>query len=170
MTGCVHARHFGCFTANERAAGFLTARSDTGDHVCRDIGFEMTGCKVIEEEERLSALRQNIVHTHGDEIDADCAVMIGFLSEKKLGPHAVCTRDQHGIFKATGFEVKEAAKPAKIGRNAGALRRGGQRFDAVNQRISRIDINAGLLIGKRSGICHGHALPRLPSSRHILCL
>ena len=84
---------------------------DAGDDRARLGHLELPRREVVEEEERLGALDDQVVHHHRDEVDADVVVLAGLLRDDQLRPHAVRPRDEHRILVARGREVKEPAKP-----------------------------------------------------------
>ena len=52
---------------------------------------------VVEEEKWLGPLHQNVVYTHGYEVDTDRIVLIELLCQFQLGAHAIGSRDQDGF-------------------------------------------------------------------------
>ena len=91
MARRIHARHFGGLAPDERASALAAAFSDTCNYLRSSIGLQFAGGKIVEEEERFSALRQNVIHTHGNEVDANCRVEVSFLSQQQLRADAICT-------------------------------------------------------------------------------
>src|SRR5436190_12435483 len=69
----IHARHLGGLAADQRAAGELAAFGDALDYASRDLVVELAAGEVVEEEKRLRALHQHVVHAHRYKIDADSA-------------------------------------------------------------------------------------------------
>ena len=93
----VHARHFGGFAADQRAAGLPAAIGDAGNDRLRGLYVELSAGKIIEEEQRLGALHHEIVDAHGDEIDADGRVLAGIDGDLQLGADAVGGRYEDRI-------------------------------------------------------------------------
>lgn len=74
----------------------------------------LTACDVVEEEQRFSAGACDIVHTHGNGINADGVVFIKNHGELHLGSASVCTGKQHRLFHFFDFcQGKSAGKTAK---------------------------------------------------------
>ncbi len=85
----IHAGHLGGLAADKRAAGELAALGDALHHLGRDFVVELAAGEVIEEEERLGALAQHVVHAHGDEIDAHRVMTVQREGKLQLGAEAV---------------------------------------------------------------------------------
>jgi len=68
----------------------------------------------------------------------------------ELGAHAVGAADQHRLLVALGH-LEQRAETADAGQHAFAHGFFGQRLDALDQRVARVDIDAGGLVGKRGG-------------------
>ena len=74
----------------------------------------LSACDVVEEEQRFSAGTCDIVHTHGNGINADGVVFIKNHGELHLGSASVCTGKQHRLFHFFDFcQGKSAGKTAK---------------------------------------------------------
>ena len=87
LTIGVHVGHFSLrpllaertaygFTTNESAVGLLATITDTLDDHRSNADIQSSGSKVVQEEERLSALGDNIVDGHSNEIDTDGVVLV----------------------------------------------------------------------------------------------
>ena len=61
---------------------------------------ELAAGEIVEEEQRLGALRQQVVDAHGDEIDADGGVPAGVDGDLELGADAVVGGDQDRVLEA----------------------------------------------------------------------
>jgi hypothetical protein len=81
-------------------------------------------------------------------------VAIQFESQAQLGTDAVGTGHQHRLLVALGhFEQRtETADAAEHAVAQGFL---GQRLDPVDKGIARIDIDAGITVGKGGILGHG---------------
>jgi hypothetical protein len=66
--------------------------------------------KVVEEEQRLGALHQDVVHAHRHEVDADGVVAVQLEGELELGADAVGAGDQHRLAVVSGTS-NSAPKP-----------------------------------------------------------
>src|SRR5260364_82698 len=62
----IHARHFRRFSANQRTTGLFATGCNSVDDGRRHLDIELSARKIVEEEQRLCAERQNIVDTHRD--------------------------------------------------------------------------------------------------------
>ena len=94
------------FAADQRTTRFTATRSDAAHHRCGDINIELTANKIIQEKKRLRALSQDIVHAHGDEIDADGIVNPRHRGNFKLRANAIGGRDQDGMTITQAFEIE----------------------------------------------------------------
>ncbi len=65
----------------------------------------------------------------------------------QLGADAIRGGEQKGIDEAGGLQVEQSSEAAKAGFGAGPGGLRGERFDRLDQRIARIDVDARLLIG-----------------------
>jgi len=87
----------------------------------------------------------------------------------ELGADAIGTGNQHRLLVALGH-FEQRAEAADAGQNAFAHRLLGQRLDALDQRVARDDVHAGVFIGDRSR-CHVGKPDRiceiLRPSRHV---
>ena len=119
----IHARHLGRLAADQRAAGLPAALGDAGDHAARALHVELAAGEVVEEEQRLGALRQQVVDAHGDEVDADGVVPAGVDGDLELGADAVVGGDQDGVHEARRLEVEQRAEAAEVGAGARPARR-----------------------------------------------
>ncbi len=93
----VHARHLGRLAADQRATGLPAAFGDALDDIRSGIDVEFSASEIIEEEQRLGALHHEVVDAHGDEIDADRAVLAGVDGDLELGADAVVGGDQNRV-------------------------------------------------------------------------
>ena len=99
--------------------------------------------EIIEEEERLCALDDQIIHAHGDQIDADIVMRIIINREFDLGAYAVVRCDKQWVLIASGFRVEKTAKSANLTVCAGTGCGLYQGADGLHQCIARSDRYAG---------------------------
>ena len=100
-------------------------------------------------------MHHQVVHRHGDQIDADGVVAAGLDGDLDLGSDAVIGGDQDRVLEPRPFEVEQAAKAANFG--IGAWARGGadQRLDQVHHPVAGVDIHAGLRVSEAAlFFCH----------------
>ncbi len=152
-------RVLGGLAADERASGHLASGGDALQHVGGDVDVEALAHEVVEEEERLGALHQDVVDAHRDEIDADRVVPVEREGELQLRADAVGAGDQHRLPVALR-KLDQRAEAADAGEHFGPHRPGGERLDALDERVAGVDVDAGVAIGKtgrrgRAGRCHG---------------
>ena len=163
----VHARHLRRFAADQGAARLTATFRDSGDDGGGRLHVELAGGEIVQEHQGLGALREKVVDAHGDKVDADRVVDAGLDGDLQLGADAVGRGDQQRIGIARGAQVEERPKAAQ--RRLRARPAGGpsQRLDPLDQRIARIDVDAGLGIGEAVGpVGHlGNALPRKYAGR-----
>src|SRR5436190_1877219 len=155
----VHVRHLGRLAADQRAAGLLAARGDAGDHLYGGVDLELAGREVVEEEQRLGALHQHVVHAHADEVDADGVVPAESLGELELGADAVRARDQHR-FAVAPLELEQRAEAAEPGHHFRPARARDQRLDALDHGFARVDVDAGVAVAQGPGLLAGHGRRR----------
>ena len=74
--------------------------------------------------------------------------------QTQLGANAIGTGNQHRLLVALRH-FKQGAKTANTAQNAFAQGFFGQRFNALNKSIARIDIDAGITVGEGSVLGHG---------------
>ena len=164
----IHARHLGRLAADQRAAGLPAALGDAGDHRARHLHVELSAGEIVEEEQRLGALRQQVVDAHGDEVDADGVVPAGLDGDLELGADAVVGGDQDRVVEARPLQVEQRAEAAEIGVGARPARRLGQRLDGLDQGVAGIDIDAGVAVGDGRAVVpaiwHGSLRTALPIS------
>jgi len=143
----VHAWHLGRLAAHQRAARLTAA-------FCNPVTtFAPCPCrasrrKVVEEEQRLRALRQHVVDAHGHQIDPDRFVSAGCEGEHQLGADTIRTRNKHRVLEPRRLQVEQPAETAQRAIGARTARRGRQRLDRVNQRVAFVDVDASVAIGQ----------------------
>ena len=151
----VHAGHFGRLAADQRAAGLPAAFGDAGDDRARRGGVELAGGEIVEEEQRLGALGEDVVDAHGHEVDADGGVRPVVDGDLELGAHAVVRGDEDRVVEAGGLQIEQAAETTEVGVRAGTSRRPGQRLDGLDQRLARVDVDAGNAVRRSRSCCAG---------------
>lgn len=85
---------------------------DAGDDIDRLRHIELAGREIIQEKQRLTALNGQIIHAHGDQVDADLVMDAGLDGEAQLGAHAIGRGNQHRVREARGLEVEQRAERA----------------------------------------------------------
>jgi hypothetical protein len=138
----------GHLAADQGAARLAAALGDAADDRLDLPGIETPDRDVVEEVERLGARHQDVVDAHRDQVDPDGVVTAREARDLQLGPDAVGRRDQDGlaVFRRHAHQTGEAADPAD---HLGAVGRARERRDAAHRIVARVDVDAGLAIGKR---------------------
>lgn len=80
LTSVIQRRHLSCLTSDKSATRLDTTSSDTLDNVCGSWDIKLTAREVIKEEQGFGSLYDEIVDTHGNEIDS-CGETKGKLRE-----------------------------------------------------------------------------------------
>jgi hypothetical protein len=155
----VHARHFGGFATDQRAAGQFAALGDAADNRRSSIDIELAAGEVVEEEQRFGAEHENVIDAHGDQILTDRIVAVQVESQAQLGADAIGTGHQHRLLVALRH-FEQRAETANTAEHAFAQGLFGKRFDPFDEFITRIDIDAGITVGKGSVLGHGQLAPR----------
>ena len=139
----VEAGHFGGFAAREHAAGLPASFRDPRDDACAVSGAELAGRVVIEKQQRLGALGQEVVHTHGHQVDANRIKEASLDSDLQFSAHAVGGGQQNRIAKAGGLEIERRGESAERPYGAGPL--GGARgwLDEIDEAGAFVNIDAG---------------------------
>ncbi|KAG0917388.1 hypothetical protein G6F32_016459 [Rhizopus arrhizus] len=88
--------------ADQRAAGLGAAVGDAAHDRRGGVDVQLAGGEIVQEEQRLGALHQHVVHAHGDQVDADRIVAVQLVGQHQLGAHAVGTRHQHRLAVLVG--------------------------------------------------------------------
>jgi hypothetical protein len=91
-------------------------------------------------------LDDDVVDTHGHEILADGGVIAGIDGDLELGADAIIGRDENGIDKAGRLEIEQPTKAADLAIGAGAAGGTNCGLDGFYKGITRIDVDAGLLV------------------------
>jgi len=102
----IKPRHLRRLAADQGAAGQPTAIGNAGNHRARGLQVELAAGKIIEKEQGLGALHQDVVHAHGDKIDADAGVLPRGDGDLELGADAVIGSHQDRVLEAGALEVE----------------------------------------------------------------
>ena len=73
----IHAGHLGGLSADQGAAGGLAAAGDPLDHAGALVDGQLAGGEIVQEEQRLGALADEVVHAHRDQVLAQTVQMSG---------------------------------------------------------------------------------------------
>src|SRR5690606_12243356 len=81
-------------------------------------------------------------------------VATGFDREPELGADAVGAGHEYR-FTVAGGQFEQCAEAAEPGEDAGSFRARGGGLDAVNERVARVDVDAGIAVGEGRFVGHG---------------
>src|SRR5215510_12452595 len=109
------------FTPDQHTARLTTPGSNPSHNHLGDIDIKLTADKVIQEEKRLSALSDDIIHTHRHKIDANGFVFFHHERHFELGPDTIGGRNQHRMAIASTLEIEEGAKSADTREHPGSV-------------------------------------------------
>ena len=104
----------GHLPADQRAARLQTSFGDTLDELVDVIGVELADGDVVEEEQRRSSLRGDVVDDHRHQVDADCREAAGGPGDHRLGADPVGRRHQHGVLVPVLGKREESAEAADV--------------------------------------------------------
>ncbi len=164
VAGRVQPRHLRRLPADEAASRLPATLRDTLDDGLALGRVERAGSVVVEEEERLRALRQQVVDAHGDQIDPDAPVQTRFDGDAQLRAHPVRRRDQDRVREPGGLQVEQAAEAADPAHHAGPVGRAYGGLDRLDEGVARIDIDPRIAIGQPGSVLplgHGARPPVL---------
>ena len=148
----------GHLAAHERAARELAAVGHAFHDLGHMRGLDVADRNVVEEEERLGAGREDVVHAHCDEVLAHRLMPVEQLGEHELGPHAVGARDEDGVLHVLeGGDGEQTAKPADTADDLGTTGLGDHLLDGVDRAATLGRVDPGVLVGHMLG-CLGHGL------------
>src|SRR5262249_39946084 len=137
-------RMFGRFSANQRAAGLTAPCHDPVYDRFGNFDIELATDKIIKEKKRRCTLGQNIVYTHGDQVDSDSVVNSRHEGDFQLGPNAIGGETQDGIPIVVRLEIEERAEAADTCQYPGCFRALRNGRDPAYQCVTGFDTHAGL--------------------------
>ena len=110
-------RHLRGLAPEQRAPGLAAAVGDARDDRWGGVLVELAGCEVVEHEQRLRALRQEVVDAHRDQVEpGDLMAAALRFKQLQLGADAVGRRDQQRLLEARRAQVEQAAEAAELSR------------------------------------------------------
>jgi hypothetical protein len=96
----VHTGHLGGLAADQCAARLPASLGDARDDTQGDLYRQVSGCVVVEEEQRLRALHDHVIDAHRNQVDSDAIVPARVDRKSQLGADAVGAGHQHRLAKA----------------------------------------------------------------------
>ena len=147
----VHAGQLGGLAADQRAAAcsqpsampLTTSRGE----------LRRRACRWRSSRGRRAARRphEDVVHAHRHEVDADRVVAAQREGELELGADAVgAARPAPARGSASG-SANSAPKPPMPPSTSGRIVRLRERLDALDERVARVDVDAGVAVGEGFG-------------------
>ncbi len=155
ITLMIHARHFRRLATDQSATRQLATLGDAVNDPCCLFQLQLTRREIVKEKQWLSALADQIVDAHSDQVNADCIDVTCVNRDAQLGTDTVRGRNQNRVFVAGIFKVKQRAKAAEARHHARARCAFCSGFDPLYQRVARVDINASVSISQ-AFFGHGH--------------
>jgi cardiolipin synthase (CMP-forming) len=115
----------------------------------RDLLVELAGCKIIQEQQRLSALNDNVVDAHGHKVNADRTVRVALDGDLHLRADAVVGGDQDGVDKSCRLKIEQSAESAKLRARSGTACGASERPDSIHNPVADIDVDPRIGVGER---------------------
>jgi hypothetical protein len=145
-----HAGHFGGFAAHQCAARQFATVADAGNDRCGYINIELAGGVIVEEEQWFCARDNQVVNTHGYQINANGVVFTQVHGQTEFGTHAISTGNQYRFAVSLG-NFTQSGKTAETCHHLRATGTFGYAFDSFDQGITGININTGIFVTQGSG-------------------
>ncbi len=143
-----HAGVLSHFPTHERATRLTASLADAGDDLGHMLLAQLADGDVVQEEQRLGAAGEDVVHAHGHQVDAHGAVLAGELGDLELRAHAVGARNQQRLFHILRRgDAEQPAEPADVAHDLRTV--GGMHglLDRVDRAGPFGDIDAGCCVG-----------------------
>jgi hypothetical protein len=121
----------GGFATEEGAGVGFAGVDEAADDLLDDVGIDVAGGEVVEEEEGRGALDGDVVDAVIDEVRADAGVEAELDGELELTAHAVGGGDQDGVGEAFGVESEETGEASDFAEHLLVEGAAGEAFDAV---------------------------------------
>ena len=153
IVGIHNAGVLGHFAADKRATRLTAAFRDAAHNLGDMFLLQLANGDIVQEEQGLGAARQNIVHAHGDQVDAHGVMLADELGDLELRAHAVGARNHKRLFHALECRRREqAAEASDIAHDLGTIRGMHGVFNGVDRSRALFDIDARVGV---SDFCHG---------------
>ncbi len=140
----------GHLSADERAACLPAALGDAGDEPLHLVGIEVADRDVVEEPERLGPLARDVVHAHGDEIDADRVEATCRRRDHRLRADAIRGRDEHGLRVLVAVEREQRTEPADAADHLWPRGRRDVGLDPPDSFLAGVDVDTGVAVAERT--------------------
>ena len=149
IAGSVNAGHLRRLSADQCAAGLRAPLGDASQDGRHDVLVELAGREIVQEKQRLSALDDNVVDAHRDQVDADRVIDAALGGDLQLGADAVVRRNQDRIDKARRAKIEQSAKSAELRAGPWAARGASQRTYSINDPVACIDVDSQFGVSER---------------------
>ena len=103
----------------------------------------------------------DVVGTHGHEVDTDGPVAARIDRQAQLRADTVRAGDQHGLLVARR-QLHKRAEAADAGQDLRALRSLDDGFDALDELVAGVDVDARIAVGEAGAFFHGFQFCRWP--------
>src|SRR5262249_5719727 len=144
----VEARHRGGLAAEQRTARAAAALGDPAQRLARELGVEASHREVVEEDDRLRALHDEVVHDHRDAVDADGVDAAELRREAELGADAVRARDEDRVLVAVG-RLEGAGEAADRGEDLRPQRRPRDLLDLLDEALVAVEVDPRRGVARR---------------------
>ena len=142
----VEARHLRRLAADQRTARLPATFGNAGDDGAAVLHRQPRRGVIVEEEQGLRALDDEVVDAHGNQVDADRLVPVTSDRQLQLGADTVGGGDEQRIDEAGRTQIEQRAEASQFVNDAIAPGRPRQRPDGVHQPLTRVDIDARVLV------------------------
>ena len=134
--------HFGALASDQRRARDLAAPGDSLDHHLGGRQLEPAHGQVVQEQDRLGALREHVVRAHRHQIDPDRLVARRLHRQSKFGSDAVRGGDQHRASVTVGRQPVQRCEPADPADHARPV--GSARYcaDPIDEPAAPVDVDS----------------------------
>ena len=135
-------------TAEQRAFGAPASLGYPRDDLVDLLGHEFADRDVVEEEQRLRALRGDVVDRHRDAVDTDRVATVREPGDERLRADAVGGRDQQRISETLPVDREEPAEATDVAHDLGPERRADVCLDELDRLLARGDVDARVRVGQ----------------------
>lgn len=108
--------------------------------------IEFATGEVVQKEQWFSTLHQNIIHTHGNQVDTNRCMACVLECQFEFRTHSVCSGYQYRLPVFSG-NLEQRAKTADSSERFRAQSASCEGFDYFDQTVACININTGCTIG-----------------------
>jgi hypothetical protein len=155
----VDAGHRGGLAAEQRAARAPTPFGDAPERLRSDRRVELAHGEVVEEDQRLGALHDQVVHDHRHTVDADRVVAPEQGRELELRADAVRRGHQHRILVPLG-RLEQPREAADAGQQLRPMRALRDLLDLLDEAVVAVEVTPARRSRRSAGrVCRGGGTP-----------